>query len=307
MFPNVSGSTQQYLADLGRTETQLQTVTQQISSGIDVSQPSDSPAAISEILQTETSLSQNKQIQTNLGNVTAEVNTADSALQSAVQQMQTAITLATQGASSTASSDTRATLAAQVAGIQQAMVGIAQTTVNGRYIFSGDQDSQASYQYDATQPEGVQQLITGSSTRMIQSVDGTSFAVALTAQQIFDAKNPDGTAATGNVFAALQSLQTALTNNDTAGITTAVGSLQSASTYLNDQLQFYGNVENRVQEATSLAQKFQTQQTSVLSNLQDTNIPAAATQLSELQVQQQASMSVEANMLQMKNLFSYLA
>ena len=59
--------------------------------------------------------------------------------------------------------------------------------MNGRYIFSGDQDSQASYAFDSTQPEGVQQLLTGSSTRMIQSVDGTSFAVALTAQQIFDA------------------------------------------------------------------------------------------------------------------------
>jgi flagellin-like hook-associated protein FlgL len=138
-------------------------------------------------------------------------------------------------------------------------------------------------------------------------VDGTSFAVAKTAQQIFDAQNPDGTPATGNVFAAVQNLMTALNNNDTAGITAAADSLQSASGYLNNQLQFYGDVENRVTEATSLAQKFQIQQETTLSNLQSTDIPTAATQLSQLQLQEQASMSAEASVQQMKNLFSYLA
>ena len=307
MFPSISGATQQYLANLNQTETQLQQATAQISSGIAVGQPSDNPAAISEILQTETAISNNKQIQSNLSNASTEVNTADSALQTAVQAVQNAISLAAQGASSTVSADTRATLAQQVAGIQQTLVGIAQTTVNGSYIFSGDQDTQPPYQLDPSQPEGVLQLVTDSSTRTIQSVDGTSFAVALTAQQIFDAKNPDGTPASGNVFAAIQNLETALTNNDTAGITAASDSLQSASSYLNDQLAFYGGVENRIQEATDLAQKFQTQQQTELSNLQDTNVAATATELSQLQVQQEASMSAEANIQQMKNLFSYLA
>ena len=307
MFPKISGTTQQYLADLERTQTQLQQDTTNISSGIAVQQPADDPAAISEILQTQTAISNNKQIQSNLTNVTTEVNTADLALQTAVQQLQNAISFGTTGATSTTSAATRTTLAQQVADVQNAMVGIAQTTMNGRFIFSGDQDTQAPYKLDPTQPEGVQQLITGSSTRTIQSVDGTSFAVALTAQQIFDARNTDGTPASGNVFAALQSLSTALTNNDTAGITAAVSSLQSASSYLNGQLAFYGDVENRVQQATSLAQKFQTQEVTELGNLRDTDVAATATQLTQLQTQQQASFSVEANLLQMKNLFSYLA
>jgi flagellar hook-associated protein 3 FlgL len=215
--------------------------------------------------------------------------------------------VAAQGAGSTVSAETRTTLAQQIAGIQQTLVGIAQTTVNGRYIFSGDQDNQAPYELDSTQSEGVQQLVTSSATRVIQSVDGTSFAVAKTAQQIFDARNPDSTPAAGNVFAAVQSLLTALTNNDTAGIAAASDSLKSADTYLNDQLAFYGEVENRVQAATSLAQKFQTQQQTELSQLQDTDIPTAATQLTELQNQQQAALEVEANVAQMKNLFSFLA
>jgi flagellar hook-associated protein 3 FlgL len=307
MLLNISGTTQQFLADLNRTETQLQQTTTNISSGIDVQKPSDDPSAIAEIFQTETAISNNKQTQSNLSNVSSEVNTADSALQTAVSAVQSAISLATEGASSTSTADQRTTLAQQVAGIQQTLVGIANTTANGSYIFSGDQDTQAPYTLDSTQPEGVQQLVTSSSTRTIQSVDGTSFAVALTAQQIFDARNSDGTAASGNVFAAVQNLETALTNNDTAGISAAVTSLQSASSYLNNQLAFYGEVENRVTEATDLAQKFQTQETTELGNLQDTDVATAATELTKLQTQEEASMSAEASVQQMKNLFSYLA
>jgi flagellar hook-associated protein 3 FlgL len=307
MFPNISGTTQQYLADLGRSQNQLQQLEAQVSSGIRVQQASDDPAAVSEILQTQHAISSNQQIQTNLGNVSTEVNTADSALQTAVQAVESAVSLAAQGATSTVSADTRATLAQQVSGLQQTLVGIANTSVNGRYIFSGDQDTQAPYALDSTQPEGVQQLVTSSATRTIQSVDGTSFAVALTAQQILDARNSDGTPAAGNVFAALQNLQTALTNNDTAGITSASDSLKSADSYLNDQLAFYGSVENRVQAATNLAQKFQTQNQTELSQLQDTDIPTAAAKLTALQTQQQAAMQVEASVSQMKTLFSFLA
>jgi flagellar hook-associated protein 3 FlgL len=307
MFPNISGTTQQYLADLERNQSQLQQAQMQVSSGIRVGQASDDPEAVGEILQTQAALANNHQIQANLGSVQTEVDTADSALQSAVQAVESTASLAAQGATSTTTADTRTTLAQQVSALQQTLVGIAATNVNGRYIFSGDQDSQPPYQLDATQPNGVQQLVTGPATRVIQSVDGTTFAVALTAQQIFDAQNPDGTAAAGNVFAAVQALQTALTNNDTAGIAAASDSLQSAGAYLNDQLAFYGNVEDEVQNATDLAQKFQTQEETGLNNVQDTDIPTTATEITQLQTQQDASMEVESSVAQMKNLFSFLA
>jgi flagellar hook-associated protein 3 FlgL len=301
MFPLVNGTTQKYLADLDRNQTQLQQAQSEVTSGIRVQQASDDPAALAEIAQTQATIAHYTQITSNLGNVTTEVGSADSALQTAIQAIENAISLAAQGATGTATNDSRAALAKQVAGIQQTLVGISQTTVNGRYIFSGDQDNQPPYQLDPTQPNGVLQLVNAPSTRTIQSVDGTSIAVAKTASEIFD--GPGGTSA----FAAINQLLTALNNNDQAGIAQASSALKSADTHVNGQLAFYGSVENRLQEATDLAQKFQTQQQSQLSTLRDADIPTLATQLSQLQVDQQASMSVEANVMQMKNLFSFLA
>ena len=234
------------------------------------------------------------------------MQTADSALQSAIQAVETASSLASEGASTTITANERTTIAQQVAGLQQTLVGISQTTYNGSYIFSGDQDSGPAYQLDPSQPDGVQQLISAPSTRVIVDTSGTAIAVSLTAQQIFDAKNPDGTDATGNVFAAINSLMTALNNNDTAGITQAAGALQSADSYLNQQLAFYGDAEDRLTASTDLAQKFLTQDQSQLGNLQDANVPQVALELSQAQTEQQAAVSAEAQVEQAKNLFSYL-
>src|SRR5580658_579714 len=306
MILNVSGATQSYLANLNTTQQQINQAEEEVSSGLSVQEPSDDPAAIAEILQTQANIAQNTQIQTNLSGVSDELQTADSALQSAIQAVESASSIATQGASSTMTAAERTNLAQQVSGIQQSLVGISQTTYNGSYIFSGDQDTGPAYELDPTQPDGVQQLITSPSTRTIVDATGTAISVTLTAQQIFDAQNPDGTDAPGNVFAAVNSLLTALNNNDTAGITSAASALNSADTYLNQQLAFYGNAEDRITSASDLAQKFQTQEQAQLGSLQAADISSVALQLSQDQTNQQASLSAEAQVEQNKNLFSYL-
>jgi flagellar hook-associated protein 3 FlgL len=306
MVLNINGSIQAYLANLDHTQQQINQAASEVSSGYKVQKPSDDPAAISSILQDQADIAMNQQVQANLGNVTSELNSADSALQSAIQAVGSAQTLATEGASSTATASQRADMAQQVAGLLQTLVGVSNTTFNGRYIFSGDQNASPAYQLDSSQPNGVQQLVSAPATRVIENGAGTAISVAKTAQEIFDARNSDGSDASGNVFAAVNSLLTALNNNDQAGITQASSALQSADTYLNQQLTFYGEAEDRVTAATSLAQKFQTQQQTELSGLRDADIPTVALQLSQAQVGQQAALSAEANIVQSKNLFSYL-
>ncbi len=307
MISSLKGATDGYLSSLDLLQQQMQQAEAQVSSGLKVQKPSDAPADIAQILETQAELGQNQQIQSNLGTVQAEVNTADASLQTGIQALESAISIASQGASTSATANGRAILADQVNGIMQTMVGISQTTVNGKYIFSGDQDTQPAYQLDSSQPTGVKQLISAPATRLIQTADGTSFAVAKTAQEIFDARNPDGTVATGNVFAALNALKTALANNDPTAVAQASDSLHTADDHLNSQLAFYGDTENRITDAINLAQKFQTQQQTSLSQLRDANIPEVATQLTQAQVDEQAALSVQATISQTKNLFNYVA
>ena len=306
MFPDISGSTQAFLASLDATQLQMQQAQTQVSSGLRVQQASDDPTEIAEILQLQGDISQNQQIQSNLNGVSSELGTADSALQTAVQAVESATSLGTQGATATSTADQRPILAQQVTGILQTLVGIANTSVGGRYIFSGDQDTQPAYQVDATQPEGVKQLVSAPATLVIVDASGTSISVSKTAQEIFDAQDANGKPTAGNVFAAVNSLATALQNDDQAGISQAVISLQSADQYLNDQLAFYGQAETSISTATSVAQQFQTQETSNLSQLRDADVAKVAVQLNQDQVQNQAALSAESTLLQQRDLFSYI-
>ena len=302
----ISGANQQYLADLQLTQAQIQQAQAQLSSGYRLQRASDDPGALSQIYELQTKIAINQQTQKNLNGAQTELSAADSALQSSITSLTSAITLAAQGANSSYTAAQRANLAIQVQGIQQSLVSLSQTQVNGKYIFSGDQDAQALYQLDATQPNGVKQLATPTNTRTIQDVNGTAIATARTATTIFDAQDSTGAPVAGNVFAAVQSLITALQNNDTAGIQTASDAVKSASEYVNGQLAFYGTAENRVADATQLAQKFMIQDQSDLGDVQNTDVPTVALEVTRAQTQQQAALAVEAKIQQQPNLFSLL-
>jgi flagellar hook-associated protein 3 FlgL len=302
----IYGANQQYLTNLQATQSRIQQVSAQLSSGDRLQQISDDPSAIGQIYGLQTEIALNRQTQTNLAGAQSELSTADSSLQSSIAAVQSAISLGAEGASSNATAETRTNLATQIQGLQQTLVGLSQTQVAGHYIFSGDQDTQPSYQLDPTQPEGVKQLQTDTSTRVIQDVNGTAIATALTAQQIFDPHDASGNPTAGNTFAAINSLLTALNNNDTTGIGTAIDSLKSASDYLNGQLAYYGEAENRVSSATQLAQTFLTQEQSSLSQVQDADVPSLSLELTQAQTQQQAALAVEAKIQQTPTLFSLL-
>jgi len=307
MISNVNGSADQFLADLDRLQSATSRSQREISSGLKVEVPSDAPDEIRGILQLRAEIRRNTQIQTNLTTVKAEVDSADAAVQSAVRVLDRARALGTQGASSLSTADQRTSMAQEVSGLLEGLVGFSRTTVAGRFIFSGDQQNSPAYESDPTGPTGVRRLlVTGPSTRQIQDVDGISFPVALTAQDIFDLRNPDDSLARDNVFAAVNGLKVALQNNDEAGIQAAMNSLRAASDHLNAQLGFYGATENRIQDALDHAAKMQTQQNASLGEEVDADITAASTELALDSMHQQAALSARAKTPR-TSLFDFLA
>lgn len=305
---SLSGPVQRYLTALDNTQSQISKAQEQVSSGYRLQNVSDDPGAVAQIYEYQAGIASTQQTQANLTNATNQVTSAETALQSAVQAVQRALSLAAQGANSAQTAQGNADLAVEVSGLQQTLVGLSQTQVNGRYIFSGDRDTQPAYQLDPAQPEGVQQLLPGdTATRVILDPNGTPIAIARTAQEIFDAQDVNGNPAAGNVFNAINSLLTGLQNNDLNAITNAASSLQSANDYLNGQLEVYGETANRLTAASDIAQKFLANQQAVLGQVQDANIPEAAQALTQATTEEQAALSVEAKIQQQPTLFSYLA
>ena len=142
-------------------------------------------------------------------------------------------------------------------------------------------------------------------TRQINLGDSVSIGVDQTAQTIFDHRNTDDSLAPDNVFAALNSLRVALLNNDTAGISAAQTSLDTASQYLNTQDVFYGATENRLSAAVSQIDSQNTSLQQQISAMRDTDVAKAAETLTAAETQDQAALAAEAKFPR-TNLFDYL-
>jgi flagellar hook-associated protein 3 FlgL len=301
MISSLQPSDQQFLNNLTAVSQRLSTDELQISSGVRMNQVSDYPDQVGPLLQARAALSTSQQISTNLGNVTTEVNGGEQALETAVSLFDQVQTTAAEGATGTATVATQQQLAQQLQSIQQEMVGLANNSIAGRFIFSGDTDQTQPYTYDSTQTPSVSAYQGATSTRVAQHPDGSTFPIALTAQQIFDSSDP-----TTNVFSAINNLSTDLQNSNATGIEADNAALAGVGAYLNSQLAFYGTTQDTITSATSYAQTQQTQLQTQISNLQDANVVTAITDMTESTTQEQAALESQAR-LPRQTLFDYLA
>lgn len=296
MISGLDASNEQFLASINSLQDRLNAAQTQLSSGLRVNQASDAPEQVGDIFQSRADLSHATQVDHNLAIVKAQVDAADSGLQQSVQLLEQAGQFGLQGGGdpTTLSPGLQAGLASQVQGLISQLVAISRTTVSGVYIFSGDQGGSPPYQVNPASPNGVDRLVQTQATAEASDATGTTFVVAKTAQDLFDSRDSSDNFTPQNAFAALQTLQNALQSGNVAAIGTAIDGIHTASAYLNQQLGFYGEAQNRIDSAISLAQKFEVQAQTKLSSLQDADIPAEAIELTQATTALNAAMSARA-------------
>lgn len=244
------------------------------------------------------------------------MDTAERVLENAVKMVETVVTAGVQGATGTVTVAQRNTIAVTVSGALEQLVAIAGTTVEGRFVFSGDNYDAVPYSVDLTQPNGVSAYAGGAATREMMHPSGYRFLISRSADQIFDNAAPGA-----SVFAAVNSLRAALENGptvpvgdpdyqaqysaQTAAIDAALNLVRTAQEHLGNQLSYYGTVQNRVQEAIDTASKLQVRQKEDLSAIQDADITEAALALTQATTQRDAALAARAR-IGNKSLFDYL-
>ncbi len=306
MISGLSASREQILTSLNTLQSNLNKADEQLASGYRVNQASDAPQSVQDIFQTRADLGQANQSVQSLTVIQGQVQSADSAVQSAINLLNQAVSLGTQGANSGTSLSTQQSLATQVQGIESQLVALSRTEVGGVYVFSGDTSSSAPYQVNTSSATGVDRLITPQqSTLQVAGPSGATFQVSMTAQDLFDQRDSSDNPTANNAFAALNNLAQALQSGNTTSITQAISAVQTASTYVNSQTGFYGTAETNISSALTLAQKFQTQDQTQLSALQDADTTALALQVTQDSTAISAAMSAESHQ-PTTSLFNYL-
>jgi len=214
-----------------------------------------------------------------------------------VTALNQAISVGTQGANGTNSAADLDALAQQVEGIQSQVLGYANATYQGNYVFSGTATNTPAFSLDPTAPDGV--TYNGNTdTNTVQIADGDSVQTNLPGSQLFQGSG-------GDVMGALQQLITALKSGNTAAVGTATTTLNGALNYLSQQRIFYGSA---LQQLTSNQSYLQTEQVNLqtaANTIDGVNLAQAANNLSQAETTQSATLAALAKVIP-ENLLQYL-
>jgi flagellar hook-associated protein 3 FlgL len=193
---------------------------EQIASGQKLNRPSDDPAAVSSITSEKAQLSTFAGYQDAIGSATLLLNATNSALDNLHTLISSAKQIGTNATS--ASAQDLATYSSMIDNVIQSTIGVANTKVGDKYIFSG---------YGTSQPavDVTNHTLTATSTADLISMQintGVSVNVNVTAGGLISSAAPlDNT----TIIGAMMSLKNAIQTNNQAGIQTALTSLDNLS------------------------------------------------------------------------------
>ncbi len=124
-----------------QSQQALSVALQQVSTGLRVSKPSDDPGASASMVISLASSAAVDQYTSNVSAIQAQMQTADSALNSVITSLNTAVTLASAGSTGTSNAANDQALAAQAQGLLSNVISQANTSFQGVYVFAGSASS----------------------------------------------------------------------------------------------------------------------------------------------------------------------
>jgi flagellar hook-associated protein 3 FlgL len=167
------------------------------------------------------------------------------------------------------------------------------TKQGDRYLFGGDLDDQPPF-------DGTGGYHGDAGVRRIELAPGMSQQVSVRADVAIK-----GAGGGTDVLATLQSLQTALQNNDTAGIKTTLDALDKSVSQVAEARSSAGLSMNALDAAVSAGTLARDGETRQISNLQDADVVDSATKLALAQRALEASLSASAQSFKL-TLLDYL-
>ena len=314
-------------ANVQASKARLSQLSNQSSTGLLVTKPSDDPAASSAILKVLSQQSANTQYATNINDGLGWLSTADSTMTSSENLVRQAKDLTIQAANSgTSSAASREAIAAQLEGVRDDLLNAANTKYNGRSIFAGTSDAATAFDATSTPPYAY------SGTRTTTAADGTTTTSSLGDVQRRIGSGPadtvtvsaDGAAAFGSgassVFQQIQDVIDALrspgydadtpdavtgaTPKDT--ITAGIDLLGTALTNLSTQHAVVGANYARMTSAKTQNATTATALESQRSGLQDADTTKTLLDLKTQELAYQTALQVTAQVLQ-PTLMSFLS
>jgi flagellar hook-associated protein 3 FlgL len=272
------------LVGLQSAAARLASAQAKLSSGKQITTPSDDPSGTVRALQLRADLKRNTQYTANASDAIGWMSTADTTYTQIVKLAQNARTLVVQGLNTGVNSAaSQNSIADQIDAIRNSLISLANTTYNGRPLFAGTADVTAAYD-----PTGAYQGDTGEVYRAV----GPNATVRIN-QNGEDVFGPAG----NDMFKLLDDISTDLRSGTLTGsrLTDLDGAIRQVSTAQATEGAAYQRVEvaQAAQANTSVTLKSQ------LSDIQDIDLADMAVQVATANTNYQAALQTTASIRQL--------
>ena len=274
------------LGDLNRSMAKGQKLQEQISSGKQLSRPSDSPTGTVTSLQLRGELRATQQNARNADDGLGWLGTIQDKLGDASGQLIRARDLTVQGLSSANNASAREAIAVEIDNIRQSMIGEANTKYLGRPVFGG------------TTPGAVAYDTTG---KYVGNDGQTTRSVGPNAKVRIDTTGAEAYGKDGSdtqLFKVLGDISAALRSNDDTALNTGLSNLDTAHDLLKSTLSDVGARYNRITQMKQSADDHLLSVTSQLSDIEDVDLPKAIMELQIQQTSYQAALAASAKVIQ---------
>ncbi|MCD6264664.1 MAG: flagellar hook-associated protein FlgL [Deltaproteobacteria bacterium] len=278
--------------NLGNITEELNRANKVVATGKRITELSDDPVGLTQALNIRSSLSNIEQLGRNISMGRSWLTASESALTQVQNQISDARALCVQMATATTGSAERASAAATVQNTLEEIVSLANTEVNGRYIFAGSKTDAAPFSRD------------NDTNVVTYNGDNKAFTIKIGRDATVEVGS-DGEAVFGDIFTTLSDLKDALEADDVSGIQAAMSNLDTHFDRISTKISEIGSKMLRMETKEKVFQDLNITNTERLSKIEDADITEAIMDLKAKELAYKAALASSARVMQL-SLVDYL-
>jgi flagellar hook-associated protein 3 FlgL len=274
------------LDDVAQASLRLARTQQKLSSGKELTRPSDDPSAVARALQLRTEMEGAQQFQRNVGEAQGWADVTDAALETINDALQRTRELVIQGGSGALGAEQRKAIAQEVRGLIDTVKQAGNASYGGRYVFAGSATDAPPFTVGGAD-------VYGGNTDAVGRQIGPGVTVPI---------NIDGRTAIGDddegLLASMRAVVAHLEGNDAAALAADVPMLDDALDALSAVRARVGATVNRLEVAAGRLAEYEGTTLKLLSDTEDADIAKTMIDFSVQQAALQAGLKAGASIVQ---------
>jgi len=283
------------LYNLQQGRALMDSLQEQVASGLQVNKPSDDPLTARQILDLQHQIAQGKQYTSNIMKGSTLLNVTNTALNGISSIMTEIKKIAADNVSGNGTQAERDAVGDSLDALKKQLIDMGNTEYGGQYVFGGYQNDQPPFNSDGS---------------FNGSEDELSIEVAQGARVPVTLKGGEPLRGTGggiDILAEIENLKTAITLDppDTAGISGQINTMGAAADQVTFGLIKVANSLVRMNSANSLVTNNQNTLLNVYESKQNVDYAKAGVELTKLQTAFQAALASTAKISQL-SLLDYI-